>query len=71
MEFQSELEILGLPTSAQPSLKDLRKAFKRKTISLLPEKHPGIANAHTRFEELNNSFVKVQLLDVMYNSSLT
>ena len=28
---------------------------------MLPEKHPSVANAHSRFVELNNSFVTVGL----------
>ena len=54
-----ELEHLGLPPTSSPSLKDLRKAFKKKSILLLPERHPSAPNAHSRFEELNASFVKV------------
>jgi hypothetical protein len=43
-------------------MKDLRRQFKKRSIALLPEKHPSLANAHSRFEELNAAFVKVRLL---------
>jgi curved DNA-binding protein CbpA len=56
----AELELLGLPPTSSPTLKDLRKAFKKKSILLLPERHPSAPNAHSTFEELNASFVKVR-----------
>ena len=37
-------------------------------MSLLPEKHPSVANAHSRFQELNEAFVKVKYLDENINS---
>ena len=54
-----ELELLGLSTNSEPTLKDLRKAFRKKSILLLPEKHPDSPNAHSIFEKLNEAFVKV------------
>ena len=56
---QVELELLGLSTTC-PTLKDLRKAFKKKSILLLPEKHPDARNAHSKFEEVNCAFAKVK-----------
>ena len=54
-----ELELLGLSSTSAPTVKDLRKAFRKKTILLLPEKHPDSPNAHSIFEKLNEAFVKV------------
>ena len=58
-----ELELLGLPTTSPPTWKELRKAFKKKSILLLPEKHPSSPNAHSRFEQLNDAFLKVESFD--------
>ena len=41
------------------NLKDIKRAFKKKSLAMLPEKHPTVPNAHTRFEEVNSAFVKV------------
>ncbi len=38
---------------------ELKKQFKKKSMLLLPEKHPSVANAHSRFVELNNAFITV------------
>ena len=54
-----ELELLGLSTTSAPTVKDLRKAFKKKSIIHLPEKHPDSPKAHSTFEKLNDAFVKV------------
>ena len=54
-----DLELLGLSSSCLPTMKDLRKAFKKKSILLLPEKHPTTPNAHSRFEDVNTAFIKV------------
>ena len=37
----------------------LVNAFKRKSFLQMPGKHQGIATAHSRFEQLNASFLKV------------
>jgi DnaJ-class molecular chaperone len=58
-EFLDELEILGIPEQTELNLKELRRAFKKRSIAMLPEKHPTVANAHTQFEEVNAAFVKV------------
>ena len=41
------------------NLKEVKRHFKKKSMAMLPEKHPTVANAHTRFEEINSAFVKV------------
>ena len=58
-EFQDELEILGIPELSDLNLRELRKAFRKRSLAMLPEKHPTVANAHTQFEEVNAAFVKV------------
>ena len=58
-EFQDELEILGIPEQSELNLRELRRAFKKRSLAMLPEKHPTVANAHTQFEEVNAAFVKV------------
>ena len=58
-EYRSELEVLGITDGMSLTLKELRKAFKKKSLAMLPEKHPTVANAHSQFEEVNTAFVKV------------
>ena len=35
------------------------KVFKKRSLAQLPEKHPALLNAHSRFEELNSAYVEV------------
>ena len=58
-EFQDELAVLGILEQTDLNLRELRRAFKKKSLAMLPEKHPTVANAHTQFEEVNASFVTV------------
>ena len=53
------LEQLGLTSLEGVSRKDLKKAFRKRSLALLPEKHPSLVNAHSRFEDLNSAFVEV------------
>ena len=53
-------DVLGYDLE-QLELKELKKCFKKKSLAMLPEKHPTVANAHSRFEEVNLSFVEVIL----------
>ena len=53
-------EVLGYDLE-RLELKELKKCFKKKSLAMLPEKHPTVANAHSRFEEVNHSFVEVIL----------
>ena len=57
-DLRTELEILGIAGGENLTLKELRKSFKRKSLAMLPEKHPTVANAHSQFEEVNSAFVK-------------
>ena len=66
MSFQNDLEVIGIEDVENFSLKDVKKAFKRKSVTMLPEKHPTVANAHTKFEEVNASFVKVYIILTLY-----
>ena len=36
------------------------QVFKKRSLTLLPEKHPSLLNAHSRFEELNSAYVEVR-----------
>ena len=68
-DLQEDLDALDL-LSADPhttSMTTLVQAFKRKSFLLMPLKHQGLANAHSRFEELNVSFLKVLLNQVSNN----
>ena len=58
-DFKKELELLGVGDDKDICLKDLKKAFKRKSLAMLPEKHPTVPNAHSQFEEINEAFVQV------------
>ena len=53
------METIGLSGDEILTMKELRKMFKRKSIAMLPEKHPTVPNAHSRFEEVNVAFVEV------------
>ena len=54
--------MLGFNEDDTLDVKDLRKAFKKKSITMLPEKHPTVPNAHSRFEEIITAFVQVGIL---------
>ena len=60
-EISKELQKLGIEVEEGKdlNLKDVRKAFKRKSLAMLPEKHPSIVNAHAIFEDINYAFLKV------------
>ena len=49
----------GIQSDTLPPVKDLRKAFRKRSLAMIPDKHPTVPNAHSRFEEVNNSFVTV------------
>ena len=53
------LELVGLPADKSFTIKDAKRVFKKKSYIMLPEKALGNQNAHSRFEELNSSFVKI------------
>ena len=38
-------------------MKDVKRAFKKKSFTMLPEKALGSQNAHSKFEDLNRGFV--------------
>ena len=60
-EISKEFQKLGIEVEEGKdlNLKDVRKAFKRKSLAMLPEKHPNIVNAHAIFEDINYAFLKV------------
>ena len=60
-EIKENLEVLGFSGNEKLNMKELRKMFKRKSIAMLPEKHPTVPNAHSRFEEVNVAFVEVSI----------
>ena len=51
---------LGFTGDETLTMKECRKMFKRKSIAMLPEKHPTVPNAHSRFEEINIAFIEVR-----------
>ena len=58
-EVQRSMLLLGLNENEKLDMRELRRAFKRKSISMLPEKHPTVPNAHSKFEEIITAFVQV------------
>lgn len=52
--------LLGFGEQDNLDIRELRKHFKRKYIAMLPEKHPTVPNAHSKFEEIINAFVQVR-----------
>ena len=57
--LKDSLTLLGLSSDGSFTIKDAKRVFKKKSYSMLPEKALGSQNAHSRFEELNSSFVKI------------
>ena len=58
-DCRKELNLLNIANEKEINLKELKKAFKKKSLAMLPEKHPTIANSHSQFEEINEAFTKV------------
>ena len=46
--------------SLNNNLRELRKLFKKRCLAMLPEKHPTVPNAHSKFEEVITAFVQVK-----------
>ena len=42
------------------TFRELRKLFKKRCLAMLPEKHPTVPNAHSKFEEVITAFVQVK-----------
>ena len=61
-DVRKHMETLGFTGDETLNMKECRKMFKRKSIAMLPEKHPTVPNAHSRFEEINLAFVEVRRL---------
>ena len=57
--IKQELELLGLPSDKLFTLKDVKRAFRKRSHALLPEKALANQNAHSRFEHLNTAFLKI------------
>ena len=57
------MQLLGMSDVEQDkiNLKEAKKLFKKKSMMMLPEKHPTVPNAHTKFEEVNSAFAKVAI----------
>ena len=60
-DIKKAMVMLGFNEDDTLDVKDLRKAFKKKSIAMLPEKHPTVPNAHSRFEEIITAFVQVRI----------
>ena len=60
-DIKKAMVMLGFNEDDTLDVKDLRKAFKKKSIAMLPEKHPTVPNAHSRFEEIITAFVQVKI----------
>ena len=59
-DVRKHMETLGFTGDETLNMKECRRMFKRKSIAMLPEKHPTVPNAHSRFEEINLAFVEVR-----------
>ena len=62
--------LLGFNDDDNLDIRELRKHFKKKSIAMLPEKHPTVPNAHSRFEEIINAFVQVRLENKIINDTI-
>ena len=58
-EIKKSMLLLGFTEDDKLDLRELRRIFKRKSLAMLPERHPTVPNAHSRFEELISAFVQV------------
>ena len=58
-DLKDSLELIGLPSDKPFTVKDAKRVFRKKSYAMLPEKALGNQNAHSKFEELNSSFVKI------------
>ena len=57
--MEHELEIIGMQSDKPLTLREVKRAFRRKSHILLPEKALGAQNAHSRFEDLNAAFLRI------------
>ena len=58
-EIKKSMLLLGFTEDDKLDMRELRRIFKRKSLAMLPERHPTVPNAHSRFEELISAFVQV------------
>ena len=54
----TDLDILSIAVGENLTSKELQRSFKKKSLAMLPEKHPTVTNAHSQFEEVDLAFVK-------------
>ena len=59
-DLKKNMETIGIIGDDALTLKECRKMFRKKSIAMLPEKHPTVSNAHSRFEEINIAFAEVR-----------
>ena len=57
--IQRAVTVLGCGEEAELEARDLRRVFKRRVLAQLPERHPSLASAHSKFEEILAAFVEV------------
>ena len=57
--IQRAVPVLGCGEEAELEARDLRRVFKRRMLAQLPERHPSLASAHSKFEEILAAFVEV------------
>ena len=50
----------GIKQNINLTFRELRKLFKKRCLAMLPEKHPTVPNAHSKFEEVITAFVQVK-----------
>ena len=50
----------GIKQNLNSTFRELRKLFKKRCLAMLPEKHPTVPNAHSKFEEVITAFVQVK-----------
>ena len=73
-EIKKSMLLLGFTEDDKLDMRELRRIFKRKSLAMLPERHPTVPNAHSRFEELISAFVQViviQSSNTSNSSSIT
>ena len=64
-EIKKSMLLLGLNENDKLEMRELRRMFKRRSIAMLPEKHPTVPNAHSKFEEIITAFVQVRSHNVV------
>ena len=61
-DYEEQLASLDMTGDSHTiGIKELVSQFKKKSFYMMPNKHTALPNAHTRFEQMIEAFLKVYL----------